>query len=146
MSLSTTLSFEVDKFGYIEPGHGLKGRQQWLVQDEDLDNMYTSYGKRFEVLLWCILLQSEKNTQRKRSNESEANKPPKRTCSTQIQEVEDIVSQLSEKHGDKYTSEQLSCWAHMYNLSKHRSLEVLPDLPHFSGHKEKELLMFQNLW
>ena len=35
-SLSSTLLFQVDNFGYIEPGHSLKGRQQWIFQEEDL--------------------------------------------------------------------------------------------------------------
>ena len=35
-SLKSALKFPFDNFGYIEPGHGLKGRQQWIVQDEDV--------------------------------------------------------------------------------------------------------------
>lgn len=27
--------------GYIEPGHGLKGRQVWLVEDADVIEMYS---------------------------------------------------------------------------------------------------------
>ena len=26
--------------GYIEPGHGVKGRQMWLETEDDLDEMY----------------------------------------------------------------------------------------------------------
>ena len=39
-------------FGYIEPGHGLKGKQVWLVEDADVDEMYTHFKKR-EITLWC---------------------------------------------------------------------------------------------
>ena len=52
-SLTSALKFSFDNFGYIEPGHGLKGRQQWIVQDEDVQEMYKSYCKRREILLWC---------------------------------------------------------------------------------------------
>ena len=38
-SLLGMLKFAVDNFGYIEPGHGLKGKQQWIVQDEDLQEI-----------------------------------------------------------------------------------------------------------
>ena len=27
------------QIGYIEPGHGLKGKQRWLYTDEDVDTM-----------------------------------------------------------------------------------------------------------
>ena len=42
-SLTSGFKFPYDNFGYIEPGHGLKGRQQWIVQDEDVQEMYKSH-------------------------------------------------------------------------------------------------------
>lgn len=40
-------SFEED-FGYIEPGHGIKGKPRWLLCDEDVADMYTLHdGKNF---------------------------------------------------------------------------------------------------
>ena len=43
------LGTQVDDVGYISPGHGLKGRQNTSLIDEDLDQMYLrekifSYG------------------------------------------------------------------------------------------------------
>ena len=42
------LSEELDLvMGYIEPGHGAKGRQRWLHDDSDLTDLYQLYkGKR----------------------------------------------------------------------------------------------------
>ena len=141
-SLSSYLKFEVDNFGYIEPGHGLKGRQQWVVQDDDLKQMYRSYSKRSEILLWCIRPSTGTQTQRKRgrSESSDEARPAsservKRSCSQKIKDVEDIIQQLREKHGQRYSTEQLSCWAHLYNMEKHRSLEDPPNLPFFSGRR-----------
>ena len=38
--LTELLPCDFRKFGYIEPGHGLKGRSQWISDEEDLESMY----------------------------------------------------------------------------------------------------------
>ena len=37
--LLDTLPCGVTQLGYIEPGHGLKGKQQWINGDDDLAEM-----------------------------------------------------------------------------------------------------------
>ncbi len=40
--------------GYVEPGHGWKGKQVWLNDEEDLDTLYSIYaGVPQNILLWC---------------------------------------------------------------------------------------------
>ena len=39
--------------GYIEPGHGLRGKQRWISSDEDLRDMYRMHSTK-EILLWCF--------------------------------------------------------------------------------------------
>ena len=34
-TLSEAFGFQVGSIGFVESGHGLKGRQHWLVQDKD---------------------------------------------------------------------------------------------------------------
>ena len=52
--LSDLLKCKVTDIGYIEPGHGLKGKQQTLVDDDDIDEMYDVYKmKRCGITLWC---------------------------------------------------------------------------------------------
>ena len=41
--------------GYNEPGHGLKGRQVWLVEDGDVIEMYSRFKKRQCITLWCFV-------------------------------------------------------------------------------------------
>ena len=41
------------QFGYLKPGHGAWGKQEWIVSLDDLEDMYSSYGERKEVLLWA---------------------------------------------------------------------------------------------
>ena len=34
------MSLPVDSLGYVEPGHGAKGKQRWLITDADVTDMY----------------------------------------------------------------------------------------------------------
>ena len=52
-----------------------------------------------------------------------------------IQEIEDTVAQLKEKHGTKYKVEHLNAWAHLIHLSKHSSLDTPTNYPYFVGRK-----------
>ena len=51
--LTNSLKTEVSTMGYIEPGHGMKGKQHHLESDEDLDCMYGDYLNK-RILLWCF--------------------------------------------------------------------------------------------
>ena len=42
-----------ESFGYVEPGHGNRGKQQWLSGEEDLKDMYRAYCDKTEILLWA---------------------------------------------------------------------------------------------
>ena len=39
--------------GYIEPGHGVKGRKQRLLNDEDVREMYSKHVGKQSILLWA---------------------------------------------------------------------------------------------
>ena len=45
--------FKVVDLGYIEPGHGMKGRKQWLNTDSDVDVMYEQHAGKRNILLWA---------------------------------------------------------------------------------------------
>ena len=68
--------------------------------------------------MWCLPA-SDSSVKKIYSNEKE-NKgnlgpPPqkKSAVAQKINEVEDIIEELKEKHGIKYSIEQLSAWAHV---------------------------------
>ena len=42
------VSFD-EGFGYIEPGRGVKGKQRWLLSDEDVADMYTLHDGKKEI-------------------------------------------------------------------------------------------------
>lgn len=39
---------------YFEPGHGLKGRQKWLLDDDDVLEMYVMHKKKHKVMLYAF--------------------------------------------------------------------------------------------
>ena len=69
-------------FGYIEPGHGLKGRQHWINDDHDIVDMYRLYKGNKEVIIWCHLSVEPALAKTKRKNVEPTSPQPKRTkCS-----------------------------------------------------------------
>ena len=54
----------------MDPGHGWKGKQRWITCDEDLKDMYKTYGSKMEILIWCFLPSKIENGAKKRSYKS----------------------------------------------------------------------------
>ena len=144
------LKCDVTEIGYISPGHGINGKYNSLVNDDDLKLMYNEYeGRRgiHGVLLWCrapgpgITIDAAdsqpvpKYGQRKRSNVPARDDTPPTKCGKKMKQIEDIVEKLKEMHSGLYTLEQYNCWAHTIDMGKHKSYESPPDLPFFVGKK-----------
>ena len=51
------------EFGFIEPGHGLKGKKQWIKSDEDIIMIETveKYEHKKEIMLWCYSTSGERH-------------------------------------------------------------------------------------
>ena len=118
--LNTTLQAPVSNLGYtcIRPGHGWKGRQELIDNDTDVKEMYAVYGKKTSILLWCHLFSTKKQPC-KRPNEpkdmASAPSSKRNACMQKITEVEEIVSDLQQRHGSEYSVEKLNAWAHNYD-------------------------------
>ena len=72
-----------------------------------------------------VLLTGFSPPQRKCKQASNTDAPPsgkRQAIAKSINEVEDIIKKLKEKHGDTYLVEKLNCWGHMLNVGKHLSL------------------------
>ncbi|MBA4719390.1 MAG: hypothetical protein HRO68_09965 [Nitrosopumilus sp.] len=125
------------QFGFIFPGHGMKGKQEKLDTDEDLKNMYHTHQKKRQVSFWLKC----KSKAKKRSGDSNDTPQSKRQSDlvNTMVEVGGTIDKLKEIHGDKYSDLQLNCWAHMVNSNRHQSLEDAPDRSFF-GKKKKESL------
>lgn len=144
--LAASLESEVTVAGYISPGHGMKGKQNPLEVDDDLVEMYAEYQSKREILLWCFATIEENSvavpeTQKSRKRDRNSSSDPgpvepqttskRAACEKKIQEVEDIISTLKEKHGSKYSIEKYNAWAHMLHVGKHDSHDTPPNLPFF---------------
>lgn len=140
--LCEELKIDIAELGYISPGHGLKGKLNPLTGDEDLEDMYEEYKNKRDIMLWCSTPHSKsdgstESNRKKRSltfdKPNEEVPPPtkKQACAQKIKDVEAVVDALKEKHGTKYSVEQLNAWAHMIQMGKHVSTEVPPALPYF---------------
>lgn len=62
--------FNVVEMGYIEAGHGVKGRKVWLFDDVNLRQMYECNKSKKNILLWCY---SGKTLQKKGQNHPSSN-------------------------------------------------------------------------
>lgn len=122
--------------GYIEPGHGWKGKQQWINTDDDVKELYSIYRKKKNMLLWCYLAKSKKKFS---DNDQPASKRAKclQNNEEKSAEANKVLEDLKKKHGGNYRPEQLHAWAQLVQLKKHTSLEDPPDYPFFKGRKRK---------
>ena len=95
--------------GFIEPGHGSKGRQRWLHDDGDLKDMYDLHKGKKEIMLWChSVAGGTKYGSRSRSRSPQASlsstRPKSKVSQSLIskrEEVDAIVEKIREKHQDK---------------------------------------------
>ena len=136
------------EIGYIEPGHGTRGKQRWIFDDKDLADMYQVYSKKGEIILWMFNSCGESSSSGRKRQRSPADGQPHSsksqrttksdTHSKKLVEVEQIAEDLEEKHGGQFTREQYNVWAHMINMRKHESRDTPPDKPFFKGSQAKK--------
>ena len=127
--------------GYIVPGHGLRGKQEWLCENSDLKEMYTQYKGRKEIVLWCfpnnVKSHSTLSKRGKVSFAKSCRKSPYDSQRDETAEVSDIRKILQEKHEAGYSPQQLQTWANLIQMKKHSSLDDPPNHPFFKGYKKR---------
>ena len=104
-------------FGYIPPGHGMKGKQEKITTDIELSDMYETHKKKKRIMLWLKCRPTKKRVEHPESSVPSSKRPsPAHTSLIDVMSaVESIVDSLKEKHGQRYTPVQLNCWAHNYD-------------------------------
>ena len=126
--------------GYIIPGHGLRGKQEWLCEDSDLIDMYTLYKGKKDLLLWCLPRNTTHAKRGKASSPTPSKAPrvsPYDSQRNKSTEVREILKELQDKHEAKYSTEQLHTWANLVQMKKHSSLDDPPNYPFFRGYKKR---------
>lgn len=127
-------------FGYIHPGHGWKGKQQWIEDVDELYSVHTTNPKKTkDILLWCYLDSTEKK-RKTTSSEQPANKRTKclQNNENKTSEAKSVFDELQQKHAEKYTPEQLHAWAQLVQMKKYVSMEEPPDYPFFKNKSRKD--------
>ena len=115
------------EFGYIGPGHGSHGKQNWITADEDVEDMYEEYNSkhRKDIMLWFYAgdTTSHTSTKQKRSRS-----PSKKQSNYQVklEKVELILGRLKEKHAAAYSEEKyvlgrtLLKWKNIHHMTNHQ--------------------------
>ena len=123
---------------------GKQSSKYWLVNQDDLDLMYTSLKKK-DVLLWCdARSESIANGKKRRLQTENTNEPPPSKRKQIEDRVDEIVEELKERHDDdNYTLPQMRLWARMISAGNHESLDDPPQIPAITGvpkRKKRETL------
>lgn len=106
-----------------------KGKKQWLITDDDVEEMYKKHLGKRSIQLWAYsCVQSNKTKSAKRVDS---------TYAESLDDANEKFDELCEKHGDKYTPEQLKMWAQYIRLGKHDSTDEAPDNPYWKGRKRQ---------
>ena len=117
--------------GYIEPGHGYKGKQRWLCSDEDLHDMYAIYSGKKEILMWCFV--PGKQSKRPQPSDHSGGTSTKRLkiVDSNSKSVQEIVTKLQSKHGSMFTPEQYHAWGQLIQMGKQSSYDDPPPYTFF---------------
>ena len=103
--------------GYFDGKHGTK---RWLIEDEDIKNMYLKYTSG-EIYLWLEALEeAEAAPPQKKSNEGASRRDDKEA------RVEKTYDELLEKHKENFSTHQLNLWARMIVNKIHFSYDDPP--------------------
>ena len=115
--------------GYFE---GQQHSKIWLGTNEDFAIMYKKYPKG-EITLWCDGCTEEEEdvcgSKKMRKKDTGSSKRQEKEA-----DVDDVFTQLKEKHGQKYELPKLRLWARTICGNLHDDMDTPPDLPVF--HKQ----------
>lgn len=128
----------LDNFGFIEPGHGVKGKQRWLISNEDLKDMYAIHQGKKEILLWCYTADQGLKRCAQTTDEPEPKRSRYDRHLDKMTEIEEIEEKLREKHVDgPFSEEQLRSCAHLIQMKKHSSYDQPPAKPFWKTRSNK---------
>jgi len=117
-----------------------KGKTRlWIRDDADVKRVGRIFSQGNTCTLWCdaVSLVPKKRKQRMDSAESsdeesdseskgKSKKKRKSALEERKEHVEEVKSELREKHGDSYTPLQYTLWAEMVCVGTHKSLDNPP--------------------
>ena len=112
---------------------GKGSSKYWLVSPEDIPSMYSSFGTKRDIMLWCDeAANSNSNPETGSKRQSSSSNPSSKRRQVEDQ-VDETVSELRSRHGTKYALPQLRLWARMIAAKNHESLDDPPEIPALVG-------------
>ena len=123
--LPPTTDFQI---GYFS---GRQSTKYWIMCQEDLDSLNKlAEISKGSVMLWCdgksatgIEASTIANSTKRKKNVDD---PPPTKRRRIEDELDSVVKDLQEKHGNKYTLPQLRCWARMITSGKYEDKDTIP--------------------
>jgi len=114
---------------------------KWMVDEDDIADMYKEYEGRKEVMLWFYSSEKETSKQTKKrlhspagsQEQSSKHRPPNvgsSNYSSKLDKVESILEELRKKHEGKLSEEKLRAWAHLIEM-KNTAHMTNPPTHHF---------------
>ena len=102
----------------------------WIKDEEDVASMYSDHSNSSEISLWCDGIDDTQGIgSKRRAPINREERPSKRQAIRE--EVDELFTQLQEKHGSEYTAAQLRLWANMLQVGTHRDTDKPPNVPMF---------------
>lgn len=108
------------------PGHGARRKQQWLMCDHDLQEMYSIHDGKEEIMLWSYAASTSKHPH-SHSDPEEGSSAHKCSRYDKLQEMDEIEDKLRSKNEGKYTEEQIRMWAHLIHMNEHTLYDEPPN-------------------
>ena len=127
------------QFGYVDPGHGKRGKQIAVVLDSDLQDMYKRYEKKTDILLYMKHTRKRPRAAEVSESTGPGRKASRSNYDTQAQkmaDIDEICDKLVMKHGEKYTKEQTRAWAVLIQMGRHDSYDSPPNKHFFTVNKK----------
>lgn len=145
----------MDEFGELVPAttdfqigyfRGKQSTKYWLMCQDDLEMMNESLQKgNGKVVLWCDGRSTKSSDSydpvvashgRKRRS-AHVSEPVMSKRQQLDEDIQDIVQDLKDKHGSKYSLPQLRWWARMIVAGNHDSNDDPPQIPAITGIQPK---------
>ena len=130
----------------MEVGYFYQSKKLWLNNRLDMNDVWELIAKGDKVTFWCVGTSEEPEELSKKrachdrsALESESQKKVKKTSKQDDKkaQADDYVTQLQEKHGDKYTRFQYKLWAEMLATGVHTEVETPPVASMFSRENKR---------
>lgn len=128
----------------FDMGYLIRNEKKWIHNAEDARDALAVVMGGGKLTLWCTGIgtrrQGQKRPQSDNSGGSEECERRKKKCSFTEEREErmtELVAQLRERHGAKYSQLQYRLWAEMFINETHKSLDDVPPYPMF-GQERKQ--------